>query len=100
MKYKRGLVSLKTEAVYNEIKKLDEAGVLPRLVTVGLISPKASTYMKITETVVKQQTRLRNTPNKVIISNVANEFRVSTATVYRAISIMQKPLQRRENNKK
>lgn len=79
-------------AVYNEIKKLDESGALPRLVTAGLLSPKAKTYMKITETVATQQTRMRNTPNKVIICNVANEFRVSTATVYRAISIMRKPL--------
>lgn len=97
MKYKQGLTLLKVGAVYSEIKKLDETGALPKLVTVGLISPKASTYMRITETVIIQQQRLRNTPNKVIISNVANKFKVSTATVYRAINIMRKPLHRTEN---
>jgi hypothetical protein len=92
MIYKRGLVSLKAGAVYNELKRLDDNGTLPRLVSIGLLSPKANTYMRITEKVIYQQTRLKNTPNKVIICNVASEFKVSTATVYRAISIMRKPL--------
>lgn len=99
MKYKREYLSLNHEAVYSEIKRLYDNGSLPKLVTAGLLSPKAVTYMHIVERVSQQQTRLVRTTNKVIISNVADEFKVSTATVYRAINVMRTPLRKCENNK-
>jgi Fe2+ or Zn2+ uptake regulation protein len=83
---------LKAEQVYNEIKRLKENGSLPKLISVGLISPKASTYFDITERVNNQAERHRRTSNKIIISQVATEFRCSETTIYRALKTMRKPL--------
>lgn len=87
-------------AIFNEIKRLHNDGTLPRLVSVGLLSPKALTYMNIAERVDTQQQRMRRTTSANIIHNVANEFKVSTATVYRAVKVMKTPLLKCDKNNK
>jgi Fe2+ or Zn2+ uptake regulation protein len=82
----------KAEQVYNEIKRLKENGSLPKLISIGLISPKASTYYEITERVNEKAERQKRTSNKIIISQVATEFRCSETTIYRALKTMRNPL--------
>lgn len=82
----------------DEVKRLYDSGALSRLVSAGLLSPKTVTYLHIAERVNEQRARLIRTSRAIIIYNVADEFKVSTATVYRAISVMSTPLHIRENN--
>lgn len=77
-----------------------DSGALPRLVSAGLLSPKTVTYFNITERVNVIRIRMTRTSKAVIMCNVAEEFNVSTATVYRAVSVMNTPLHIRENNGK
>ena len=86
------LKQLKQEEIYDEIRRLKESGSLPRLVSAGLLSPKASTYFDISERVSAKTIRLTRTSHKMIVSQVACEFRVSTSTIYRALNVMRKPL--------
>ena len=83
---------LKAEQVYNEIQRLKENGSLPKLISLGLISPKASTYYDITERVTAKTERHKRTSSKIIISQVATEFRCSETTIYRALKVMRNPL--------
>lgn len=48
--------------------------------------------MHIAERVIEQRARLKRTTSAIIINNVAHEFNVSSATVYRAINTMCIPL--------
>ncbi len=82
----------KAEQVFNEIKRLKDNGSLPKLISIGLISPKASTYYEITEMVNSKKERLKRTSSKIIINQVATEFRCSETTIYRALNVMRKPL--------
>lgn len=89
---------MKAEQVYDEIKLLKDRGTLPKLISAGLISPKASTYLDITERVEYKAQRSKRVLNKIIIMQVATEFRCSETTVYRALSTMRRPLHTRGNN--
>ena len=82
----------KAEQVYNEVKRLKENGSLPKLISAGLVSPKASTYLEITDRVNAQTERHKRTSSKIIISQVATEFRCSETTIYRALKTMRNPL--------
>lgn len=82
----------KAEQVYNEVKRLKENGSLPKLISAGLVSPKASTYLDITEMVNAKSERHKRTSSKIIISQVATEFRCSETTIYRALKTMRNPL--------
>jgi Fe2+ or Zn2+ uptake regulation protein len=87
----------KVEQVYNEVKRLKENGSLPKLISAGLVSPKASTYLEITERVNAKVERHKRTSSKIIISQVATEFRCSETTIYRALKVMRNPLHIRGN---
>lgn len=80
-----------------EVQKLRESGALPKLVSAGLLSPKAVTYLHIAERVAEVESRYKRTTRGILINNIAAEFRVSNATVYRAINVMCKPLHTNEN---
>lgn len=82
----------KAEQVYNEVKRLKENGSLPKLISAGLVSPKASTYLDITDMVNAKVERQKRTSSKIIISQVATEFRCSETTIYRALKTMRNPL--------
>jgi len=84
---------LKAEAVYNEVKRLQQSGAISTLVQAGLMSPKTISYLEIAESVQDKKAKYKRTSNKVIVSRVAVQFNVSSATVYRAIGVMRRPLQ-------
>lgn len=67
-------------------------GTLTALVRSGLMAPKVVAYADMYQRVEDKRRRLKRTPHKLIIVQVAEEFRVSTATVYRAINLMRRPL--------
>jgi hypothetical protein len=90
---------LKAEALLVEVKRLRDSGALPKLVSAGLLAPKTITYLNIVERVQEQKIRYTRTSKAVIISRVAAEFQVSNATVYRAVSVMCKPLHTLEKTK-
>ncbi len=90
---------LKAEALLVEVKRLRDSGALPKLVSAGLLAPKTITYLNIVERVQEQKIRYTRTSKAVIISRVAEEFQVSNATVYRAVSVMCKPLHTFEKTK-
>jgi hypothetical protein len=98
MKYKPEFKLLKAEPLWVEVKRLKDSGALPKLVAAGLLSPKTVTYFSIAERVNQQRTRYTRTAKAQIISRVANEFNVSNATVYRAVSVMGEPLHTNENH--
>lgn len=91
--YKAESQQSKAEAVYNEVKRLQQSGSISTLVKAGLMSPKTITYLEIAECVQDKKAKYKRTSNKVIVSRVATQFRVSPATVYRAICVMRRPLQ-------
>ena len=83
---------MKAAQIFDHLSAMRNDGTLTAFVRSGLIGPKAVAYLDMYIRVKEKQRRLKRTPRKVIIIQVAEEYRVSTATVYRAINLMELPL--------
>jgi Fe2+ or Zn2+ uptake regulation protein len=86
------LLQLNQEQVYNEVKRLKESGLLHQLVQVGLLSSKTLLYMEICEEMEIRKRRFKYSSNKIIINQIADKFKCSDSTIYRAIAIMKLPI--------
>ena len=98
--FKIELLLLNQEQVYNEIKRLKESGLLHQLVQVGLLSSKTLLYMEICEELEYRKKRYRYSSNKIIINQIADKFRCSESTIYRAIAVMKLPINNSQNCEK
>ena len=90
--FKIELLQLNQEQVYNEVKRVKESGLLHQLVQVGLLSSKTLLYMEICEEMEMRKRRFKYSSNKIIINQIADKFKCSDSTIYRAIAIMKLPL--------
>ena len=83
---------MEDKTIFDAIKKLKNEAPISRLVAVGLVTPKAMTYFEIAEKFNEIDKRLTRTSKCMKVSQVAETFKCSTVTVYRAIHVMKQPL--------
>jgi hypothetical protein len=81
---------LKAEPLYKTIERITQDGTLAQLVKAGLLAPKSVLYYQIFLRVQYLNLRLTRTPRKNILLMVAEEYKVSVATIYRAEKLMLK----------
>lgn len=80
---------LNQEPLCNIIQRLQDDGTLHVLFRAGFITHKTLLYFNIAKRVNEKKIRRKYTINKIIYEEIADEFRVSVPTIYRAVKIMQ-----------
>lgn len=85
---------MEQKTIFDAIKKLKQESPMCRLVAVGLISPKAEVYYNIAERFNEIDKRLTRTSKCMKVNQVAEQFKCSPVSVYRALSVMRQPLEK------
>lgn len=76
---------------------LRKEGADKALVRAGLLSSKALLYYDINERLSEKESKKKRTKALVIVQEVADEFKVSQISVYRAKSVMRANYQSSDN---